>query len=111
MRSSLLQRKLHCPGITSEDVRKSGLLAELTGVMSDGCFPRFADIIYCSISMLELLAVPQRGMPYVQMAFRIVLYTSNLFSSDTFDFLLMIQYIRWSCNPSCFLLVNIRCSI
>jgi hypothetical protein len=27
----------------------------------------------CSISMLELLAVPQRCMPYVQMGFRIVL--------------------------------------
>jgi hypothetical protein len=26
----------------------------------------------CSISMLELLAVPQSGMPYVQMGFRIV---------------------------------------
>jgi len=33
----------------------------------------------CSISMLELLAVPQRGMPYVQMGFRIVLYISNLY--------------------------------
>ena len=28
--------KLHCPGITSEDVRKSDLPAELTDVMSDG---------------------------------------------------------------------------
>ena len=27
----------------------------------------------CSISMLELLAVPKRGMPYVQIGFRIVL--------------------------------------
>jgi hypothetical protein len=42
--------------------------------------------------MLELLAVPQRGVPYVQMGFRIVLYISNLFSSDSFDFLPMIQY-------------------
>ena len=33
----------------------------------------------CSISMLELLGVPQREMPYVQMGFRIVLYISNLF--------------------------------
>ena len=64
----------------------------------------FLDI--CSISMLELLAVPQRGMPYVQMGFRIVLYISNLFSSDSFDFLPMIQYMRWSYNPSCFLLVK-----
>jgi hypothetical protein len=55
----------------------------------------------CSISMLELLAVPQTGMPYDQMGFRIVLYISNLFSSDSFDFLPMIQYMRWSCNPSC----------
>jgi len=60
----------------------------------------------CSISVLELLAVPQREMPYVQMGFRIVLYISNLFSSDSFDFLPMIQYMRWSCNPSCFLLVR-----
>ena len=35
IRSSLLQLKLHCPGITSEEVRKSDLLAELTDVMSD----------------------------------------------------------------------------
>jgi len=55
----------------------------------------------CSISMLELLAVPQRGMPYVQMGFRIVLYISNLFSSDSFVFPPMTQYMRWSCNPSC----------
>ena len=27
----------------------------------------------CNISMFELLAVPQRGIPYVQMGFRIVL--------------------------------------
>jgi len=32
---------------------------------------------FCSISMLELLAVSQRGMPYVQMGFRIILYISN----------------------------------
>ena len=56
--------------------------------------------------MLELLAVPHRGMPYVRMGFGIVLYISNLFSSDSFDFLAMTQY-RWrSCNPSCFLSVN-----
>jgi hypothetical protein len=59
--------------------------------------------------MLELIAVPQRGMPYVQMGFRIVLYISNLFSSDSFDFLPMIQYMRWSCNQSCFLSVNMCC--
>jgi hypothetical protein len=40
------------------------------------------------------------------MGFRIVLYISNLFSSESFDFLPMMQYMRWSCNPSCFLLVN-----
>ena len=60
----------------------------------------------CSISVLELLAVPQRGMPYVQMGFRIVLYISSLFSSDSFDFRPIIQYMRWSCNPSCLLLVK-----
>jgi len=36
IRSSLLQLKLHCPGITIEEVRKSDLLAELTDVLSDG---------------------------------------------------------------------------
>ena len=36
LRDALIQLKLHCPGITSEDVRKSDLLAELTNVMSDG---------------------------------------------------------------------------
>jgi len=46
--------------------------------------------------MLELLAVPQRGIPYVQMDFTIVLYISSLFLSDSFDFLPMIQYMRWS---------------
>ena len=35
--------------------------------------------------MLELLAVPHRGIPYVQMGFRIVLYISNLFSNDSFE--------------------------
>jgi len=44
--------------------------------------------------MLELLAVPQGGMPCVQIGFRIVLYISNLFSSDIFDFLPMIQYMQ-----------------
>jgi len=33
--------------------------------------------------MFELLAVPQRGIPYVQMGFRIVLLISNLFSFDS----------------------------
>ena len=56
--------------------------------------------------MLELLAVPQRGMPYVQIGFRIVLYISSLFSSESFYFLPMIQYMRWSYNPSCFLVVK-----
>jgi hypothetical protein len=60
----------------------------------------------CSISMLELLAVPQRKMSYVHMGFGILLCISNLFSSDSFDFLPMIQYMRWSCDPRCFLLVN-----
>ena len=60
----------------------------------------------CSISMLELLAVPQRGVPYVQMGFRTVLYIRILFYSHSFDFLPMIQYMRWSCNPRCFLVVK-----
>jgi len=60
----------------------------------------------CSISMLQLLAVPQRGIPYVQMGFRLVLCIRHLFSNDSFDFLPKIQYMRWSCNPSCSVLVN-----
>ena len=36
----------------------------------------------CNTSMLELLAVPHRGMPYVHMGFMMVLYSSSLFSSD-----------------------------
>jgi hypothetical protein len=59
------------------------------------------------ISMFDLFAVPQRGMPYVQTGLRIVLYINSLVSSGSFDFLPMIQYILWNCRPSCFLLVNI----
>jgi len=36
IRSSPLQLKLHCPGITIEKVKKSDLLADLTDVLSDG---------------------------------------------------------------------------
>jgi len=32
----VLQLKLHCPGITIEDVRKSDFLVQLSDVMSDG---------------------------------------------------------------------------
>jgi hypothetical protein len=35
--------------------------------------------------MCELVAVPQRGIPYVQMGFRIVLYISNLFAVANSD--------------------------
>jgi hypothetical protein len=31
----------------------------------------------CNTAMFELLAVPQRGIPYVQMGFRIILYIST----------------------------------
>ena len=61
----------------------------------------------CWISMFDLFTVPQRGMPYVQIDLRIVLYISNLDSRGSFDFLPVIQYILWNCRPSCFLLVNI----
>ena len=44
----------------------------------------------CNITMFELLAVPQRGIPYVQMGFRIFLCTSNLFSIDSYDFTMKI---------------------
>ena len=47
----------------------------------------------CRISMFDLFAVPQRGMPCVQIGLRIVLYTSSLVSSGSFDFLPMIRYI------------------
>ena len=40
------------------------------------------------------------------MGFRIVLYISNLFSSNSFDFLPMIRYMRRSYNPTCFILVS-----
>ena len=60
-----------------------------------------------NISMFVLLAVPQRGIPYVQMGFRIVLQISNLFSIDSSNFLPRIQYICWNFSPSCFLLANI----
>jgi hypothetical protein len=40
----------------------------------------------CNITMFELLAVPQKGIPYVQMGFRICLCISNLFSIDSYDF-------------------------
>jgi hypothetical protein len=61
----------------------------------------------CNIAMFELLAVPQRGIPYVYMGFRIVLYISNLFCIDNSDFLPRIQYICWNFSPICFLLANV----
>ena len=65
----------------------------------------------CNISMSELLAVPQRGIPYVQMSFRIVLYMSDLFYIHSSDFLPSIDYICWNFNPSCFLLAYPRYDI
>jgi hypothetical protein len=56
----------------------------------------------CNSSMFELLAVPQRGITYVQMGFRIVLYISNLFSIDNSDFLPRIHHICWNFNTSFF---------
>jgi hypothetical protein len=63
---------------------------------------------FCNISMFELLAVPRRGIPYVQMGFRNVLHISNLLSIDNSDFLPRIQYICWNFKPSFFLLANMR---
>jgi hypothetical protein len=60
----------------------------------------------CNISMFELLVLPQMGIPYVQMGFRIVLYISNLFSIDNSNFRPGIQCICWNFEPSCFLLAN-----
>jgi hypothetical protein len=45
----------------------------------------------CNISMFELLAVHQRGVPYVQMGLRIVLWISKVFYVDNSDFLPRIQ--------------------
>jgi len=60
----------------------------------------------CNILIFELLAVPQSGIPYIQMGFRIVLQISNLFSIESSDFLPSIQYICWNFIPSRFLLAN-----
>jgi hypothetical protein len=38
--------------------------------------------------MLDVLADPHSGMPYVHIGFKIVLYTSNLFSIDSSRLLL-----------------------
>jgi hypothetical protein len=37
--------------------------------------------------------VPQRGISYVQICLSIVLYSKSLFSSDSSEFLPMIQYV------------------
>jgi hypothetical protein len=58
----------------------------------------------CKISMSDWKAVPQRGVPYVQISFNIVLYSRSLFSSDNSDCLPMIQYIRLNESSNCFLL-------
>jgi hypothetical protein len=60
----------------------------------------------CNISMFELLAVPQRGILYIQVGCRVVLYRSNLFCIGGSDFLPNIHYIYWNFRPTCFLLVN-----
>jgi hypothetical protein len=64
-----------------------------------------------NIPVFELLAVPQRGIPYVQMGCRIVLYISNLFSIDSSDFHPSIERIWCNFRPSCFLLPYLRCDI
>ena len=66
---------------------------------------------YCKISAFELLAAPQRVIPYVQTGFRIVLYMSNLFSINSSDFLPTIEYVCWNFSPSCFFLAYLRCDI
>ena len=60
----------------------------------------------CNFSMFELLAVLQRGILYIQMGFIVVLYSSNLFSTDSSHFRPSIQYICWNFSHSCFLLTN-----
>ena len=58
IRSSLLELKLHCPGITSDDVRKLDLLAELIDVMSDGVAQDFVDIIQSAYKLSEDFVTP-----------------------------------------------------
>jgi len=55
----------------------------------------------CSISMFDWDAAPHYGMPYVQMSFNMILYMSSLLARESLDFLLMIQFIRCSINPTC----------
>jgi hypothetical protein len=39
--------------------------------------------------------------------FGVVLYSSSLFASESFDVLPRIQYMRWEVNPGSFVLVKI----
>ena len=58
------------------------------------------------ISILEFDADPHTCTPYVQISFRIALYTRSLFSSDGCDFRSMIQYSLRSLRYSCFVFVD-----
>jgi hypothetical protein len=51
--------------------------------------------------MLELLAVPHNGIPYVHMGFSTVLYSRSLLSSARREFRPSNQYICLNFNPSC----------
>ena len=61
----------------------------------------------CSISTLELAAVPHSCIPYVHTGFKIVLYIKSLFSSVSLERRFKSQNSFRNLSPSCFLLVNI----
>jgi len=67
--------------------------------------------MYVIFQCLNYWLYHQRGIPYVQMGFRIVLYTSNLSSIHSSDFLPSIEYICWNFSPRCFLLAYVRYDI
>jgi hypothetical protein len=52
---------LHCPGITSEDARKSDLLAELADVMSDGVSPDLVAKNATKPNLFEIIPLQTTG--------------------------------------------------
>jgi hypothetical protein len=53
--------------------------------------------------MLEFEAVPHNWIPYVEIGYSTVLFSSNLLSIDTADSLSSKQYILLNFELSCFL--------
>jgi hypothetical protein len=56
---------------------------------------------------LDVLADPHSDMPYVHIGFKIVLYTSSLFSIDSCDFLPISHCICLNLISSCILLASV----